>query len=71
MAVTLQIMSVHEERKRQFAAGLAQARADLVERFRASLVVRFGKESADAVRQQVRWTEDMLFGRVKVLPLPD
>jgi hypothetical protein len=69
MPVTLRIVSVYRERKRMFAPGLAQARADL-ERFTASLVVRFGRQAADAVRQHVRWTEDMLFGRVKVLPLP-
>jgi hypothetical protein len=66
---TLKLMSVYNARKRKFATELAQARADL-DRFKATLLVRFGKETVDAIRQHVRWTEDMFFGRVEVLPLP-
>ena len=44
---------------------LARARSEL-ERFNADLVVRFGKETADAVKMQVKWDEDMIFGRVDV-----
>ena len=66
---TLRIMSIYQERERQFASELDQARTELAQ-FRASLVVSFGKETAAAIRQHVRSTEDMLFGRVEVLPLP-
>ena len=67
---TLKIMSVYNARKGMYASQLARARSEL-ERFKEDLVVRFGKETADAVRQQVRWTEDMIFGRTEVLPLTD
>jgi hypothetical protein len=67
---TLTTMSVYNARKRMFAPELARARAEL-ERFKANLVVRFGKKTADAVKMQVSWTEDMIFGRTEVLPLTD
>jgi nitroimidazol reductase NimA-like FMN-containing flavoprotein (pyridoxamine 5'-phosphate oxidase superfamily) len=67
---TLRIMSIYNTRKRHFASELAQARAELAE-FRESLVVRFGTETANAIRQQTRWTEAMIFGRVEVLDLTD
>ena len=53
-----------------YAAQLARARAEL-ERFKASLVARFGEQEARAVRQQTHWTEDMLFGRVEVMKLSE
>jgi hypothetical protein len=67
---TLTLLSLYNARKGMYASQLARARAEL-ERFKADLVVRFGKETADAVGQQVSWTEDMIFGRTEVLPLTD
>ncbi len=67
---TLTLLSLYNARKGMHAAHLARARAEL-ERFKADLVARFGQETADAVGQQVRWTEDMIFGRTEVLPLTD
>jgi hypothetical protein len=67
---TLRIMSIYNTRKRHFASELAQARAELAE-FRESLVVRFGTETADAIRQQTSWTPDMIFGRVEVPELSE
>ena len=62
---TLMIMSVYNARREAYSEQLARARAEM-ERFKADLVVRFGQETADAVRQQVSWTEDMIFGRTEV-----
>jgi hypothetical protein len=62
---TLTLISVYRERRRTYSDQLARARAEL-ERFKEDLVARFGRETADAVRQQVSWTEDMAFGRVEV-----
>ena len=67
---TLTIMSAYRERKRMYADQFARARAEL-ERFDRSLVVRFGKETADAVRQWSHMTKDMFLGKVEVLPFPD
>ncbi len=67
---TLKIMSLYNARKGMYASQLARVRSEL-ERFKEDLVVRFGKETADAVRQQVSWTEDMIFGRTEVMPLTD
>ncbi len=67
---TLTIMSVYNARKGMYAAHLSRARNEL-ERFKADLVVRFGQETADAVKMQVKWTEDMIFGRVDVPRLTD
>ncbi len=67
---TLTLLSLYNARKGMHAPQLARARAEL-ERFKEDLVVRFGQETADAVRQQVSWTEDMIFGRTEVLPLTD
>jgi hypothetical protein len=67
---TLKITSIYNARKRHFAPELAQARADLAE-FKESLVVRFGKVTADAIWQQTHWTEDMIFGRVDVMDLTE
>ena len=47
---TLRIASIYKERKRTFAAELLQARVAW-EQFGASLVVRFGQETADAIRE--------------------
>jgi len=65
---TLKIIPMYEENKQRYAPKLAQTRADL-EQFRSSLVARFGKVGADAITMHAQWTEDMLFGRVEVLPL--
>jgi hypothetical protein len=62
---TLTLVSVYNARKATYADQLARARAEL-EQFREDLVVRFGQETADAVKMQVKWTEDMIFGRVEV-----
>jgi len=62
---TLTLLSVYNARKGMYAAQLARARVEM-ERFKEDLVVRFGKETADAVKMQVKWTEDMIFGRVEV-----
>jgi hypothetical protein len=62
---TLKLMSVYRARKQAYADQLAGARAEL-ERFKADIVTRFGKETADAVKMQTHWTEDMAFGRVEV-----
>ena len=43
---TLRIMSIYKERKRTFAAELAQARAER-EQFKTTLAVRFGKEASE------------------------
>ena len=67
---TLTIMSVYNARKAMHAAHIARARSKL-ERFKEDLVVRFGKETADAVKMQVSWTEDMIFGRVEVPEITD
>jgi len=67
---TLTLLSIYNARKGMYTSQLARARNEL-ERFKADLVVRFGKETADAVGQQVKWTEDMIFGRTEVLPLTD
>jgi hypothetical protein len=67
---TLRIMPIYDQRKRRFAPDLAHARSDLAE-FKASLVSRFGRETADAIRQQIRWTADMIFGRIEVPELPE
>ena len=62
---TLTLVSLYNTRKATYADQLARARAEL-EQFREDLVVRFGQETADAVKMQVKWTEDMIFGRVEV-----
>ena len=67
---TLRIMSIYRERKRMFAAELAQARTEL-EHFKASIVARFGTQTANAIRQQAWWTEDMILGKVEVPNLPE
>lgn len=64
----LQIMSIYEERKRTFAAELARACAER-ERFRATLVARFGKETTDAMRQEAWRTGDVILGRGNAPPL--
>ncbi len=55
----LRIMSIYKQRQRTFAAELAQARAER-ERFTATLVARFGKEAAEAIRQAAWGTEDVV-----------
>ena len=50
--------------------GSSRARAEL-ERFEADIVARFGRETANAVKMQTKWTESMIFGRTEVLPLSD
>jgi hypothetical protein len=67
---TLRLMSIYNARKRHFALELAHALAELAD-FRESLVVRFGAATADAIRQQTRWTADMIFGRVEVPELSE
>ena len=67
---TLRIVSVYEERQRMYADQLAQARAEL-EEFKMGLATRFIEQEARAIRQQVHWTEDTLFGRVKVMNLSE
>ncbi len=67
---TLTLVSLYNARKSMYASQLARARAEL-ERFKEDLVVRFGKETADAVKMQVSWTEDMIFGRVEVPEITD
>jgi hypothetical protein len=67
---TLKIMSVYQARKAMYAERLARARAEL-EEFDRSLVVRLGKETADAVRQWAAPTKDMFLGKVKVPKLTD
>ena len=67
---TLTLLSLYNARKSMYASQLARVRSEL-ERFKADLVVRFGQETADAVKMQVKWTEDMIFGRTEVLPLTD
>jgi hypothetical protein len=62
---TLTLVSLYNARKGMFAPELARVRNEL-ERFKEDLVARFGRETADAVRMQTRWTEDMVFGRVEV-----
>ena len=62
---TLTLVSVYNARKATYSEQLARSRAEL-ERFEEDLVARFGRETADAVRMQTRWTEDMVFGRVEV-----
>ena len=66
---TLRILSIYNARKRHFAPELAHARAELAG-FKESLIIRFGVETADAIRQQTHWTEAMIFGRVEVPELP-
>ncbi len=67
---TLRIISIYRERKRMFATELAQARTEL-EQFRASIVTHFGTQTADAIRRQAWWTEDMILGKVDVPQLPE
>jgi hypothetical protein len=67
---TLTLLSLYNARKSMYASQLVRARNEL-ERFKADLVVRFGQATADAVKMQMKWTEDMLFGRTEVLPLTD
>ena len=67
---TLTLVSLYNTRKATYADQLARARAER-ERFKEDLVARFGRETADAVRQWRSWTEDMIFGRTEVLPLSD
>ncbi len=67
---TLTLLSLYNARKSMHAAHLSRARAEL-ERFKEDLVARFGQETADAVKMQMKWTEDMIFGRTEVLPLTD
>jgi len=62
---TLTLVSLYNARKGMFAPDFARVRNEL-ERFKEDLVARFGRETADAVRMQVKWTEDMIFGRVEV-----
>jgi hypothetical protein len=62
---TLTLVSLYDSRKSMYAPQLAQARAEM-ERFKVDIVIRFGQETADAVKMQVKWTEDMVFGRVEV-----
>jgi hypothetical protein len=65
---TLTLLSLYNAQKGMYAVHLARAE---LERFKADLVARFGQETADAVTMRRRWTEDMIFGRVEVLPLTD
>ena len=62
---TLTLVSLYNARKSMCASHLVRTRADLA-RFEEDLVSRFGKETADAVKMQVKWTEDMIFGRTEV-----
>ena len=62
---TLTLVSVYDARREAYSEQLARARAER-EWFKEDLVARFGRETADAVRMQTRWTEDMVFGRVEV-----
>ena len=59
---TLRIMSIYKERKRTFAAELLQTRATL-EQFGASLVARFGQETAEAIRQEASGRVGLISGR--------
>lgn len=65
----LRIMSIYKERRRTFAAELFRASTEL-EQFRASLVVRYGKETADAIRQEARWRKGVILGRSDAPKLP-
>jgi hypothetical protein len=67
---TLTLLSLYNARKSMYASQLARARTEL-ERFKEDLVVRFGREMADAVKMQRKWDEDMIFGRVDVPRLTD
>ena len=67
---TLTLVSLYNARQSMCASQLARTHSEL-EQFKADLVVRFGKDTADAVRQQTQWTEDMIFGRTEVMPLTD
>ena len=67
---TLTLVSLYNAQKSMYASQLDRARAEL-ERFKEDLVTRFGQETADAVKMQVSWTEDMIFGRVEVPKLTD
>jgi hypothetical protein len=66
----LRIMSVYRQRQRSLGPELARARDELA-RFEAALVARFGRDGAAAIRMHANWTEDMIFGRVKVPELPE
>jgi hypothetical protein len=70
MPVTLRILSLYHDRRKKYAPELARAHAKL-EQYDEALVTRFGTETGDAIRQQIRWTADMIFGRVEVPELSD
>ena len=63
---TLQIMSIHRERKRAFASELAQVRTER-EQFTTTLVARFGKETADAMRREA-WRREEIAPRRGEMP---
>jgi hypothetical protein len=54
-------MSLYQQRQRTFAAELAHARTER-EQFTATLVARFGKEAAHAIRHNAWRMEDMILG---------
>ncbi len=66
---TLTLMSLFNAQKSMYVSQLARARAEL-ERFKEDLVTRFGQETADSILMRRQWTEDMIFGRVEVPPIP-
>jgi len=62
---TLRIMSIYKERKRMFGTELAQAHVAR-EQFTTTLVERFGKEAADAMRKEAWGAEDLIPGRGEI-----
>ncbi len=62
---TLRIMSIYKEHKRTFATELDKARTER-DQFTATLVARFGKEAADAMRRNAWWTEEVILGQRKM-----
>ena len=67
---TLQIISIYKKRKRMFGDELSKARAD-VEHFRACLAVRFGKEVADAIGREAKWSEGVKWDRSESMKLSE
>ena len=59
---TLRIMSIYQQHQQAFADELSRARSER-EQFTATLVARFGREAAEAMRRDARWMQEIFPGR--------